>query len=197
MTPQEKKIVSLRGQLARVKGKLATALELVRATDNKLSKSKRRLDSLAQQYAAMINLDKAKSDPKYESKLKQTIDYFQNAYQEIRPVAEAARAANAQDINRDQQNRRMNRPIARAGQPPMARGNARGRWPIAPPPRFAQAFRRIVNPVNNAFDPEPAPRWNPQAEVMGLGRAQEAMQPAMEQGIPVQERGVEEGWEPG
>lgn len=211
MTPQEKKIVSLRRQLGKAKDKLAATLEVVRNMDGKLAKSQRRIDSLAKQYATMIGVDKAKADPKYENKLKQTIDYFVGQRQVIVPVAEAARAAVAQDIQRDVQNRRMNRPIRRAGQPPMARMNQRGRWPVAPPPRFAQAFRRIVNPH------EPPPQA-PQ-EVLGMGWAQQALQdagvrpeaqarvfvpdPWNEQQLRaepiVQERGVDEGWqvEPG
>lgn len=183
MTPQEKKIISLRKQLAKITATKQSDTNIVYEVRGLVSKLGKQFTTLQKDYKALVASHPAATNEKFEAKSKKINTAYNGILDALRPVDQRVREGVRRDAEARQQHVRQERPVHRPGivaqrrdmPPPVApEGGFRWRPGIYAPPPAAQ--HQVVNALRAA-----PRRWVPQAGVevpqpVGAGQAIAAMQ---------------------
>lgn len=182
MTPQEKKIISLRKQLAKITATKQSDTNIVYEVRGLVSKLGKQFTTLQKDYKALVASHPAATNEKFEAKSKKINTAYNGILDALRPVDQRVREGVRRDAEARQQHVRQERPVHRPGivaqrrdmPPPVApEGGFRWRPGIYAPPPAAQ--HQVVNALRAA-----PRRWaNAGVEVpqpVGAGVAIQALQ---------------------
>lgn len=180
MTPQEKKIISLRKQLAKVTATKQSDINIVYEVRGGLNKLNKQFTTLQKDYKALVATYPSAANEKFEAKAKKIKSAYNGIFDALQPVDQRVREDVRREAEARQQHVRQDRPVHRPGivaqrrdMPPPVPPEGGFRWrPAAPAPH------QVVNNLRAA-----PRRWVPQAGVevpqpAGAAAAIQAMQNA-------------------